>query len=77
MGYVRNSQNLVFYVTYKSVWVGPVNLSSPKKISKHVINSIVPIKWDLVELICVTYKWVWVGPDILCILLTTNLTSNL
>ena len=39
-----------------------------------MINSIVPIKWDLVELICVTYKWAWVGPDISCIILTNNLT---
>ena len=28
-----------------------------------MINSIVPIKWNLVELICVTYKWALVGPD--------------
>ena len=44
--------------------------------SKHVINSIVSIKWDLEKLICVTYKWAWVGPDISCILLTNNLTFN-
>ena len=49
------------------------NFKSVFKNFKHVINSIVPIKWDLVELICVTYKWVWVGPNILCILLRTNL----
>ena len=30
------------------------NFKSVFKNSKHVINSIVPIKWDLVELICVT-----------------------
>ena len=53
------------------------NFKSVFKNSKHVINSIVPIKWDLVELICVIYKWAWVGPDISCILLTNNLTSNL
>ena len=47
------------------------------KNSKHVINSIVPIKLDIVELICVTYKWAWVRSDISCILLTNNLTSNL
>ena len=53
------------------------NFKSGFKNSKHVINSIVPIKWDLVELICVTYKWAWVEPDFSCILLTNNLTSNL
>ena len=53
------------------------NFKSVFKNSKHVINSIVPIKWDLVELICVTYKRAWVRPDISCILLTNNLTSNL
>ena len=53
------------------------NFKSVFKNSKHVINFIVPIKWDLVELICVTYKWAWVGPDISCILLTNNLISNL
>ena len=47
------------------------------KNSKHVINCIVLIKWDLVELICVTYKWAWVEPDISCIILTNNWTSNL
>ena len=55
-------------------WVGPKEMIG---LSKHVINSIVPIKWDLVELICVIYKWVWVEPDISCILLTNNLTFNL
>ena len=39
------------------------NFKSVFKNFKHMINSIVPIKWDLVELICVTYKWAWVGPD--------------
>ena len=53
------------------------NFKSVFKNSKHMINSIVPIKWDLVELICVTYKWAWVGSDISCILLTNNLTFNL
>ena len=42
---------------------------------KHVINSIVPIKWVIAELICVTYKWAWVEPDISCIILTNNLTN--
>ena len=53
------------------------NFKSVFKNSKHMINSIVPIKWNLVELICVTYKWAWVEPDISCILLTNNFTSNL
>ena len=53
------------------------NFKSVFKNSKHEINSIVPIKWDLMELICVTYKWAWVDPDISCILLINNLTSNL
>ena len=53
------------------------NFKSVFENSKHMINSIVPIKWSLVELICVTYKWAWVEPDISCILLTNNLTSNL
>ena len=39
------------------------NFKSVFKNFKHMINYIVPIKWDLVELICVTYKWAWVGPD--------------
>ena len=38
------------------------NFKSVFKNSKHMINSIVPIKWDLVELICVIYKWAWWGP---------------
>ena len=38
------------------------------KIFKHMINSIVPIKLNLMELICATYKWVRVGPDISCII---------
>ena len=53
------------------------NFKSIFKNFKHMINSIVPIKWDLVDLICVIYKWAWVGPDISCILLTNNLISNL
>ena len=58
-----NFQNFNFKPVFKSL--------------KHMVNSTIPIKWNLGELICVTYKWAWVGPDISYIILINDFTSNL